>query len=127
VTPPSRSARILVVDDEPAVRQLVIRALQPEGYEVIAVADGQAALDAVDGADAPYDLVITNTHLAHLSGVELIDRLSRLFPGLPVLHLDDLSRPQHPVVEPAATLYRPFSVDALVSEVRRLVRQRAAG
>jgi DNA-binding response OmpR family regulator len=116
-----------VVDDEPAVRQLIARALRPEGYEVIAVADGQAALHAVESADAPYDLVISNSHLAHLSGVELIERLGRLFPGLPVLHLDDLWRPEHPMIEPSATLYRPFSVDALVIEVRRLLRQRAAG
>ena len=127
MTPQSPSARILVVDDEPAVRQLIVRALRPEGYEVIAVNDGQAALDAVEGADAPYDLVVSNSHLAHLSGVELIERLGRRFPGLPVLHLDDLSRPEHPISEAAATLYRPFSVDALVLEVRRLLRRRAAG
>lgn len=52
--------RILVVNDEPMVRALINRVLADEGYEVVSVADGQAALDAVRGAEVPFDLVVTN-------------------------------------------------------------------
>jgi hypothetical protein len=52
--------RILVVDDEPMVRARITRVLTDEGYEVVSVADGQAALDIVRNADVPFDLVITN-------------------------------------------------------------------
>jgi CheY-like chemotaxis protein len=60
--------RILVVDDEPMVRALIVRVLSDAGYEVVAVANGQAALDAARAA-------------------EIED-----FPSLPILHIDDISR-----------------------------------
>jgi len=52
--------RILVVTDKTLVRALIKRVLTEEGYEVVSVADGQAAIDAVRKADVPFDLVITN-------------------------------------------------------------------
>ena len=52
--------RILVVNDEPMVRALINRVLTDEGYEVVSVADGQAAIEAVRGAEVPFDLVVTN-------------------------------------------------------------------
>ena len=52
--------RILVVNDEPIVRALINRVLTGEGYEVVSVADGRAALEAVRGAEVPFDLVVTN-------------------------------------------------------------------
>src|SRR3712207_7928556 len=103
-----RSRRILVVDDEPAVRRLIERALEPEGYEVVAVADGQAGLTAAKTAGADFDLVVTNTFLPNVSGPDLIRELQRLYPGLPVLHLEDLSRePDGEVVEGVPTLFQP--------------------
>ena len=61
-------ARILVVDDEPGVRGVLVRALRDAGYEVVGVHDGLAALDACKTAATPYDLVITNNRMPHLSG-----------------------------------------------------------
>ena len=52
--------RILVVNDEPIVRALINRVLTDAGYEVVSVVDGRAALDAVRGAEVPFDLVVTN-------------------------------------------------------------------
>lgn len=52
--------RILVVNDEPIVRALIDRVLTDEGYEVVSVADGRAALEAVRGAEVAFDLVVTN-------------------------------------------------------------------
>jgi CheY-like chemotaxis protein len=52
--------RILVVNDEPIVRALINRVLTYAGYEVVSVVDGRAALDAVRGAEVPFDLVVTN-------------------------------------------------------------------
>jgi CheY-like chemotaxis protein len=59
--------RILVVNDEPIVRALIDRVLTDEGYEVVSVVDGRAALEAVRGAEVPFDLVVTNIlHLDNL-------------------------------------------------------------
>src|SRR5688572_22765683 len=84
--------RILVVDDEPMVRALIARALTDEGYEVVAVADGHAALDAARAAEVEFDLIVTNNYMPGLSGPELIARVRQDFPNLPILHINDISR-----------------------------------
>jgi DNA-binding response OmpR family regulator len=119
-----RGARILVVDDEPGIREIIARVLRGEGFEVVLVNDGQAGLTAVQHAETPYDLVITNSYMPHLSGEQLIQQLGQQFPTLPVLHLDDgtyptISRDSAPV----PTLYKPFRLDQLCEEVRRLLGQ----
>lgn len=61
----------MVVDDEPAVRELMTRALGQEGYEVVAENDGEAGLTAAMTAEKPYDLVITNNHTANMVTIRL--------------------------------------------------------
>ncbi len=117
-----RRARILVVDDEPGIREVIARVLREEGFEVVLVNDGQAGLVAVQEADAPYDLVITNSYMPHLSGEQLILQIRRQFPNLPVLHLDDGTYPTTgPDFPPVPTLYKPFRLNDLCEEVRRLL------
>ena len=82
-------ARILVVDDDEAVRDLVVRVLRDAGYEVVAVSDGLAALEAAATASVPYEVVITNNRMPHLNGAEMIAQLRVASPGLPIIHLDD--------------------------------------
>ncbi len=119
--------RILVVDDEPAVRHLLVRLLETEGYEVVAVNDGAAGLTAAKTAGKPYDLVITNNCMPRMSGAELVAHLQKLYPGLPILHLDDLFRPRTGETGEISipTLFKPFSLDALSDAVRRLLENRA--
>jgi CheY-like chemotaxis protein len=116
-------ARILVVDDEPMVRALIVRALTDEGYEVVAVANGQAALDAARGAEAGFDLIVTNNYMPGLTGPELVARVRRDFPDLPILHIDDLVRTTRighlPTDVP--TIYKPFSIGTLTEAVRKLL------
>ena len=115
--------RILVVDDEPMVRALIARALADEGYEVVAVADGHAALDAARSAEVEFDLIVTNNYMPGLSGPELIARVRQDFPDLPILHINDISRRRasQAVPEDVPTVYKPFSVAALRAAVRRLL------
>ena len=112
-----RSPRILVVDDEPAVRALAMRALQEAGYEVVAVRDGEAGLEAAKSAGVPYNLVVTNSYMPNKTGEQLIGHLRGLFPGLPILHLDDLSHPIGPNAQTVPTLYKPFSITALLDAI----------
>jgi CheY-like chemotaxis protein len=119
----SMVSRILVVDDEPMVRALIARALSDEGYEVVAVANGQAALDAARGAEARFDLIITNNYMPGLSGAELIARVRQDFPSLPILHVDDITRRGRnpPLPTDIPTLYKPFSIAALRAAVLELL------
>jgi CheY-like chemotaxis protein len=121
-----RPPRILVVDDEPAVRELIMRALQGAGYEVVAVRDGEAGLDAAKSAGLPYDLVLTNSYMPTMSGEQLIGHLRQLFPHLPILHLDGLSQPIGPNAEKVPTLYKPFSITVLLEAVALAIAERPA-
>jgi len=122
--PNKQPPRILVVDDEPGIRELIARVLCGEGFEVVLVDDGQAGLTAIQEAETRYDLVITNSYMPHLSGEQLIQQLRQQFPTLPVLHLDDGT---YPTISPESasvpTLYKPFRLNELCEEVRRLLGQ----
>jgi CheY-like chemotaxis protein len=117
------SRRILVVDDEPMVRALITRALTDEGYEVVAVANGRAALDAARGAEVEFDLIVTNNYMPGLNGAELVARVRQDFPTLPILHIDDISRrkPTADLPDDIPTVYKPFSVASLREAVHRLL------
>jgi CheY-like chemotaxis protein len=113
---------ILVVDDEPMVCALVLRALTDDGYQLTAEHDGQAALALARRAEPQFNLIVTNSWMPGLSGSELIERLRRDFPKIPVLHIDDLTRRKSDQPrEDVTTLYKPFSVGALQQAVRRLL------
>jgi DNA-binding response OmpR family regulator len=115
--------RILVVDDEPMVSLLITRALRDEGYEVTAVPDGRAGLEAAQAAQPAFDLIVTNTWMRGLSGAELIARLRLDFPAVPILHVDDLARHKTAAEsrEDVTTLYKPFSIGALKKAVAELL------
>jgi DNA-binding response OmpR family regulator len=115
--------RILVVDDEPMVRALITRALTDDGFEVVAVANGLAALDAARTAEVGFDVIVTNNYMPGLSGPELIARVRQDFPSLPILHIDDISRRGRVASLPSdvPTIYKPFSIAALRGAVRGLL------
>jgi DNA-binding response OmpR family regulator len=73
-------ARILVVDDEPALRRTLERALRNLEYEVVSVGDPQLAYELLDAAD--YDLVMLDIHLPQMSGDTLAIALVRRWPRL---------------------------------------------
>jgi len=75
--------RVLVVDDEPDLLDLLVENLQREGYAVDAAADGQAATDAL--ARHPYDVVLSDIVMPGMGGLELLRRVRERDFDLPVL------------------------------------------
>lgn len=117
------AAKILVVDDEPSVLAVVSRALRDEGHEVIAVSNGQTAYDVT--LNESVDMVVTNNRMPELNGGELVVALRKRLPGIPILHLDDLSQATHSLFQLPAdvpTLLKPFDLVALKAAVHRLLR-----
>jgi two-component system response regulator RegX3 len=117
--------RILVVDDEEAIRETVGYALRGEGYEVSDAADGEEALEAARSNG--FDVLILDLMLPKLSGVEVCRRL-RAESDVPILLLTAKDAEVDRVLglEAGADDYvtKPFSMAELVSRVRAILRRR---
>jgi two-component system response regulator MprA len=117
--------RILVADDEPAVRTSLASALRFEGYEVVVVGDGVAALDAAE-SDAP-DLVILDVLMPRLDGIQTVRRLRARADMVPVLLLTARDAMGDRVLGLDAGaddyLVKPFGLEELLARVRALLRR----
>ena len=120
--PQASPARILVLDDEPMIRDFVGRALETAGYEVVILSPPLRAVELL--ADAHFDLVITNSIMPATSGAQLVAQIRNEFPDVPVIHMDDQSHPLPPEFPTdVPRLGKPFSNDTLLHEVaQRLER-----
>jgi CheY-like chemotaxis protein len=98
-TPPTKSSPparwILVVDDEPAMRQLIDLVLNKEGWIVQTAGSAEEAIDAVKKADNPPALIICDVLMPKTDGLELMRRICARIPGVDVIfisgHLSDVS------------------------------------
>jgi two-component system, cell cycle sensor histidine kinase and response regulator CckA len=119
------SGTVLVVEDEPLVRTMAVRALEEEGYAVLAVESGAAALELVERQIDGVRLVLTDVAMAGIDGRELGRRLGELRPGLPVLYMSGY--PEDEIVrrgmlqEHHTFIQKPFAPSALAESVRALL------
>ncbi len=119
-------SRILVADDEPAIRKVVRDALEREGHDVVTALDGQEALERFD--EGGYDLVVTDLAMPRVDGLELVKELRRRSP-LPILVLTVRNEEREKVrlLDEGADDYvtKPFGVGELVARARALLRRGA--
>jgi two-component system, OmpR family, response regulator MprA len=117
--------RILVVDDEPAVRTALERALSLEGYDVDLVADGAAALDRL--AAAPPDAVVLDVGMPRVDGLEVCRRMRQAGDRTPVLMLTarDAIDDRVEGLDAGADDYlvKPFALRELRARLRALLRR----
>jgi two-component system response regulator MprA len=120
--------RILVVDDEPAVRSSLERALRIDGYEVALAADGREALDALS-ADAP-DAVVLDLAMPEVGGLEVCRRQRAAGDRTPVLMLTarDTVADRVSGLDAGADDYlvKPFALEELSARLRALLRRTGA-
>jgi two-component system cell cycle sensor histidine kinase/response regulator CckA len=111
---------VLVVEDEPAVRAVVVRSLERGGFRVLQASDAAVALQVADREGRP-DLVLTDLMMPGIGGAELARRLKARWPGLPVLFMSGYSeedlRRQGLVDPEGVIIQKPFKPDTLVSSV----------
>ena len=122
------SARILVVDDEPALRRFAVRVLAEAGYTVLEARDGAEALEQVKASGDRLDAVVSDIVMPRLNGVELMQMLALTHPQLPVVLMSGYGVAQlteQGIAAPCAILPKPFPAERLIGEVRRCLRQRS--
>src|SRR3954471_11179043 len=121
------SHRILVVDDDPTVSDVVRRYLEQDGCRVRLASDGPDALAAV--AEETPDLVVLDLMMPGIDGLEVCRRLRRALPDLPVVMLTALGEEADRVagLEIGADDYvtKPFSPRELVLRIRSVLRRAA--
>lgn len=81
--PPAGRARILVVDDEPSIRELLSKTLALAEYDIDLAPDGRTAVDRLK--IIPYDLLITDLRMPNMDGLAVIREARRLKPDIPVI------------------------------------------
>ncbi len=118
--------RMLVVDDEPAIRRFLRTSLTAQGHQVIEVEDGEPALEAM--RRSPADVVILDLGLPGLDGFEVIRRLREKGSTVPIIVLSSRTdeRGKVEALDLGADDYltKPFGVDELHARVRAALRHR---
>jgi signal transduction histidine kinase/CheY-like chemotaxis protein len=113
---------ILIVDDEPTLRQLAQRSLEQAGYKVIAAGNGIEALERIDSFVGGIDLLITDLVMPGMGGRELVERLNSRGTPLNVLFMsgytDDEVMRRGLLDAGCAFLPKPFGLDAFMAKVR---------
>ena len=120
--------KILVVDDERAVRESLRRALELEGYEIELASDGQEALlRLAANGDTQPDVVILDVLMPGVDGLEVCRRIRRAGNSVPVLMLTARDAVENRVsgLDAGADDYvtKPFALEELLARVRALLRR----
>lgn len=123
---PRRSARILIVDDESDIRELIEAILESEGWEIVSAEDGETALRL--HTQTPFDLIVIDLQMPKMLGIELIRDLQHLSPDRhPAMIVmtgkaTSLDHDFPPELENLPILKKPFTADALRSLVAEKLR-----
>lgn len=117
-------ARILIVDDEPGIREFVDRALREAGYVTATAADGPDALQVAEGFGA-FELLLTDVRMPAMNGDDLARRIRQREPDVKVLYLtgfsDQLFREKRALWDGEAFLDKPTTVKGLLEAVSLLL------
>jgi PAS domain S-box-containing protein len=124
--PPAQGTEtLLLVEDEPQVRELTHDILLDHGYRVLTAGDGVEALRVAQAHEGPIHLLLTDVIMPRMSGKELADRLRTSRPEVRVLFTSgytDNAIAHHGVLdEGVAFLSKPFEVEALARKVRSVL------
>ena len=123
-TNPPRHIRILLVDDDPDMRELNAEVLIRSGYNVDTANDGADAWNALN--EANYDLLITDNQMPRVMGLELIKKLRSEDKTLPIILVSGTvpteELKQHPWLQLDAMLSKPFSIAELLDTVKEVLR-----
>ncbi|MDD5558982.1 response regulator [Candidatus Methylomirabilis sp.] len=118
--------KILVVDDDQEMRQLLDDVLTREGFHVAQAANGSEALVAIRGT--AYNVIVLDKIMTDMSGLEILPEIKRLQPGAQVILITAFGDRETGVeaIGKGATAYlaKPFGISVLVQMVKKVLEQK---
>src|SRR5262245_15953511 len=115
---------ILIVDDEPIIRRLLVAALERDGFSVLTARNGVDAISVSQSHQGEIDLLITDLIMPEMDGVALAKAFSAGEPDIPVLfmsgHWDSRWIEE---LEGTGFLRKPFTIDTLLAKVHALLQE----
>jgi len=119
----SGQGRVLLVEDEDAVRQIIRRTLAVAGYAVVEAVDGLDALTILETQAKSIDVVLSDVAMPRMDGRQLADHIRVRWPSLPVVMMSGFAKPDLVGSNPAITLLllKPFTSQTLISAIRDAV------
>ncbi len=111
---------VLVAEDNPAVREFIVRSLQSAGYSVEAVADGQQALDAM--SQRSFAVLVTDIVMPNVDGIALALKATSSFPDLRIVMISGYAQERMRAHNLDALVHRiiakPFSLEEICGAVK---------
>jgi CheY-like chemotaxis protein len=126
-TPASESTgpKVLVAEDNPAVREFIVRSLTSARYRPTAVADGQQALDTL--SREKFDVLVTDIVMPNVDGIALALKAVRLFPDLRIVMISGYAQERMRAHNLDALVHRiiakPFSLEEICDAVKDSLSQ----
>jgi DNA-binding response OmpR family regulator len=115
-------ARVLLADDDAAMRDLVRRSLIAEGHSVAVAHDGQEALDLAHSASEPFDILVTDVQMPGVDGIALANEMLGARPNLKVVLMSglqsEMARAGDLKTQGAKFISKPFTLEQIRSLVR---------
>jgi two-component system, cell cycle sensor histidine kinase and response regulator CckA len=122
---PRGTETILIVEDEPQIRNLAFDCLKFCGYDVLSSSSGLEALQLIERLGRPIDLVLTDVVMPKLSGRELSERISAIQPSAKVLFMSGYTNDSvvnHGILDGDTWfIQKPFTLESLVRRVREVL------
>ncbi len=123
---PSERARVLVVDDEETIREMLAEFLELEGYQVATAADGMAALTRLEEGD--IDLVLSDLKMPRMGGITLLEQLPKHAPGTVAVIMTGFGTVETAIDAMKLGAYdyllKPFKLDGVLRVVERALEKK---
>jgi PAS domain S-box-containing protein len=123
--PERRPARLLLVEDEPGVRNLVCLLLRDSGHAVIPAADGPSALEEAERASFQFDAAVVDVVMPYMTGPELVGKLRSQLPELPVVFMSGFSNTPPAEIQALSGhtefVQKPFKPEDLLGAIDRVL------
>ena len=121
-------AKILIAEDDDAIRDMVVRALNEDGHELTAASDGAAALEALNRQNGQFDLLLSDVKMPVMDGIALALAAGRDHPDLAIMlmtgYADHRERAHGLDALVHDVIAKPFSVDQIRGAVREALHLR---